>query len=185
MTVMARHGLNLTSISSKPPKTISDGKRTMNFHVDFEGNFTDQNVAKCAQVLRSEKHVELTELGTELVPWFPTKIQDFDFIGKRILSEGDGIQDADHPGFRDPVYRARRTEITDLALAYKYGQEIARVEYTEQEKAVWKMCYERLKTLFATNACREFNWTIAEFEKEVPNFCGDNIPQLEDISRFL
>jgi hypothetical protein len=47
-------------------------------------------------------------LGSEAVPWFPTKIDDFDYIGKRILGEGDGIQEADHPGFRDQEYRKRR-----------------------------------------------------------------------------
>ena len=175
LQVMSQHGLNLTSIQSKPPKYFS-GKKTMNFHVDFEGTFSDGNVRKCADTLRSAHNVELTELGTALVPWFPTKIEDFDFIGKRILSEGDGIQDADHPGFRDPEYKARRKEITDLAFSYKYGMPITNITYTETEKAVWKMCYERLKTLFATNACQEFNWTVAEFEKEVPNFGANEIP---------
>lgn len=45
--VMSTHGLNLTSIQSKPPKHFS-GKKTMNFHVDFEGTFSDNNVRKCA-----------------------------------------------------------------------------------------------------------------------------------------
>jgi len=33
----------------------------------------------------------VTEVGTPEVPWFPTRIEDFDFIGKRVLGEGDGI----------------------------------------------------------------------------------------------
>lgn len=33
----------------------------------------------------------LVMMGTKEVPWFPTKIEDFNQIGKRILSEGDGI----------------------------------------------------------------------------------------------
>jgi len=45
------------------------------------------------------------------VPWFPTRIEDFDHIGKRILGEGDGIQEADHPSFRDPEYIKRRAFI--------------------------------------------------------------------------
>jgi len=52
------------------------------------------------------------EVGTPEVPWFPTRIEDFDFIGKRTLSEGDGIQEADHPSFRDPEYKKRRSFIT-------------------------------------------------------------------------
>jgi len=90
-------------------------------------------------------------------------MNDFDHIGKRILSEGDGIQDADHPGFRDPVYRARRQEITNLAMEYKMVDEIPRLEYTQQEKDVWAFCYKELIHLFKDHACEEFNWTIAEF----------------------
>jgi hypothetical protein len=47
-------------------------------------------------------------VDTAEVPWFPTKLADFDHIGKRLLSEGDGIQEVDHPGFRDIAYRQRR-----------------------------------------------------------------------------
>jgi hypothetical protein len=35
-------------------------------------------------------------------------MEDFDFVGKRILSEGDGIQETDHPSFRDKDYKKRR-----------------------------------------------------------------------------
>lgn len=52
------------------------------------------------------------------VPWFPTKIEDFDYIGKKVLSEGDGIQESDHPSFRDKEYRKRRDSITNVALKY-------------------------------------------------------------------
>lgn len=64
-------------------------------------------------------------------------------------------------------------------------QPIPRVNYNQDEKAVWKFCYDHLKGLFKTNACKEFNWTINEFEKNVPGFRADDIPQLEDISNFL
>jgi len=57
--------------------------------------------------------VDIFEVGSAKVPWFPTKITDFNYIGKRILSENDGIQAADHPGFRDEVYKARRKMITN------------------------------------------------------------------------
>ena len=38
--------------------------------------------------------------------------------------------------------------------------------------------------MYKTNACDEFNWTIAEFQKEI-NLCETEIPQLDDISNFL
>jgi len=90
----------------------------------------------------------VTEVGTPEVPWFPTRIEDFDFIGKRVLGEGDGIQESDHPSFRDPVYRARRKMIADLAFEYNIRDaSIPSVEYNENELYVWNYCYPKLKKL--------------------------------------
>lgn len=110
------------------------------------------------------------------VPWFPTRLADFDHIGKRVLGAGDGIQDTDHPGFNDKEYRKRRAEIAQAALAYKVADKaIPHIEYSETEKGVWKFCYERLERLFKTNACEEFNWTIDQFKKHV-GLRADAIP---------
>ncbi|MEQ2181044.1 hypothetical protein GOODEAATRI_007322, partial [Goodea atripinnis] len=81
-------------------------------------------------------------------------------------------------GFKDPVYRARRKEFADIA--YNYRQ----VEYTEEEKATWGAVFKELKTLYPTHACREHNRVFPLLEE----YCGyrpENIPQLEDVSRFL
>ena len=126
----------------------------------------------------------ITKVGSKAVPWFPIDINDFDHIGKRILSEGDGIQDADHPGFRDPVYRERRKEVTQMAMDYRMVESIPTLEYTQQEKDVWAFCYKNLIRMFKDNACDEFNWTIDQFQKHI-NLCEEEIPQLDDISNFL
>ena len=58
--------------------------------IDIEGKMTDSNVVKAL----SEMNLIVNrtfETVTPEVPWFPTRIEDFDFIGKRVLSEGDGI----------------------------------------------------------------------------------------------
>ena len=70
-------------------KYVKD-KRSFEFFADFEGTIDDQNVQKAIIELNliAEK---VTMVGTPTVPWFPTQIEDFDHIGKRILSEGDGI----------------------------------------------------------------------------------------------
>ena len=54
----------------------------------------------------------------ESVPWFPTRIRDIDQFANRILSYGAEL-DSDHPGFTDPVYRARRKEFADIAFNYR------------------------------------------------------------------
>ncbi|XP_035477516.1 phenylalanine-4-hydroxylase isoform X3 [Scophthalmus maximus] len=119
----------------------------------------------------------------DTVPWFPNDIQDLDRFANQILSYGSELE-ADHPGFTDPVYRTRRKEFADIAYNYRHGQTIPRVEYTEEEKATWGTVFQELKTLYPTHACREHNRVFPLLEK----YCGykqDNIPQLDDVSRFL
>ena len=58
---------------------------------------------------------------------------------------GDGIEEVDHPGCKDPEYRARRKYIGDVALNYKITDEkIPNIDYNENEKWVWNYCYTRL-----------------------------------------
>lgn len=161
LQILAQHSINMTSIHSIPPKTI-DGGKLITIAIDFEGNFDMPNVQMAMKQLEAISK-GVTQVGSREVPWFPQNINDFNHIGKRILSEGDGIQDADHPGFRDPVYRARREEITKIALEYKVGEPITPVTYTDQENEVWKYCYGELIKMFPTHACEQFNWTINEF----------------------
>ena len=80
---------------------------------------------------------KVTEVGSVEVPWFPTRIEDFDHTGKKVLTEEE-IGFSDHPSFRDPEYRKRRNYIGNLSLGYNVrDKEIPRVDYTETEIGVW------------------------------------------------
>lgn len=117
------------------------------------------------------------------VPWFPRRIRDLDRFANQILSYGAEL-DSDHPGFTDPVYRARRKYFADIAYNYKHGEPLPIVDYTEEEIATWGVIFRNLTKLYKTHACREHNHV---FPLLVDN-CGyreDNIPQLESVSRFL
>ena len=52
-------------------------------------------------------------------------------LDQAIRGRNDIVQlDPDHPGFRDPAYRARRNEIAHIALNYRPGSAIPDAPYT-------------------------------------------------------
>jgi hypothetical protein len=126
------------------------------------------------ELSKLSKHLTIT--GTPEVPWFPTHLSDLEHIGKKLLSEGEGIEMTDHPGFNDPEYKKRRNDIMQLALNYHmYDFEIPRIEYTKEEQETWTTCYKRLMELYKDGACKEHLQAMSEMER----YCGfseTNIP---------
>ncbi|NXP72509.1 PH4H hydroxylase, partial [Ramphastos sulfuratus] len=176
-------GINLTHIESRPSRLNKD---EYEFFINLEGKNVPA-LDKIIKSLRSDIGATVHELSRtkkkDTVPWFPRSIEELDRFANQILSYGAEL-DADHPGFKDPVYRARRKEFADIAYNYRHGQPIPRVTYTEEEKKTWGTVFRELKTLYPTHACYEHNHVFPLLEK----YCGyreDNIPQLEDISKFL
>uniref|UniRef100_A0A1I7YHP8 BH4_AAA_HYDROXYL_2 domain-containing protein n=1 Tax=Steinernema glaseri TaxID=37863 RepID=A0A1I7YHP8_9BILA len=116
-------------------------------------------------------------------PWFPKSIYDLDLCAKKVIMYGSGLE-ADHPGFKDEEYRKRRMLFADIALNYKQGEPIPRIEYTEQEKKTWGIIYRKLRELHKKYACQEFLDNFELLEKHC-GYSEHNIPQLEDICKFL
>src|SRR2546428_5307678 len=85
--------------------------------------------------------------------------------------------DPDHPGFRDAAYRARRNQITQLALSYKPGEPIPDAPYTAEEHEVWRTIWNALKPAHQTYACAEY---LAALERL--RFEPDRIPQLRKVN---
>ncbi|XP_078041198.1 tryptophan hydroxylase isoform X2 [Augochlora pura] len=116
------------------------------------------------------------------MPWFPRKIADLD-QAQKVLMYGSEL-DADHPGFKDPVYRKRREQFADIANNYRYGQQIPRIQYTAEEIRTWGTVFRELHQLYQKHACKEYleNWP------KLVKYCGyreDNVPQLQDVNTFL
>lgn len=71
-----------------------------------------------------------------------------------------------------------------VALSCCSGDPIPRVEFTEEEVKTWGVVYRELNKLYPTHACREYLKNLPLLSKYC-EFREDNIPQLEDVSRFL
>ncbi|CAL8376237.1 unnamed protein product [Arctogadus glacialis] len=183
---MEKH-VNLNHIESRKSKRVA---REVEIYADCscsKKEFNDllQHLKDHVNIISYNTPAQLwsTEADDEDVPWFPMKICDLDQCSKRVLMYGSEL-DADHPGFKDNVYRQRRKYFVEVAMDYKSGQPIPRVEYTQEEIKTWGVVFRELTKLYPTHACREYLKNLPLLTK----FCGyreDNIPQLEDVSVFL
>lgn len=72
----------------------------------------------------------------------------------------------------------------EFFLSFSSGDPIPRIEFTQEEVKTWGVVYRELNKLYPTHACREYLKNLPLLSK----YCEcreDNIPQLEDVSRFL
>lgn len=88
--------------------------------------------------------------------------------------------DADHPGFRDPAYRARRDTIARIALAHRSGADVPDAPYVDEEHAVWRWIQTRLRPLHEQHVCR----ALRE-ESERLGLSRTGIPQLATVNAQL
>merc|ERR1719158_935245 len=182
LKIFKEHNVNLVHIESRSSERVPGYE----FMVELDSSVGDiegalkavQDQSRYCQIITSYK-VD----NAEAVPWFPRRIQDLDKFANQILSYGSEL-DSDHPGFTDQVYRARRKEFADIAFHYKHGTPIPKVNYTEQERGVWKVVFNNLKRLYKTHACYEHNHVFPLLEENC-GYSEDDIPQLQTVSDFL
>jgi phenylalanine-4-hydroxylase len=109
-----------------------------------------------------------------------------DHVDARMVTAGDDDAaernnlvrlDADHPGFLDPEYRARRNRIARIASQYTPGSPLPDAPYTEEEHGVWRAVCAALEGAHREYACAEY----LECGKllDLPR---DRVPQLREVS---
>src|ERR1700742_892651 len=87
---------------------------------------------------------------------------------------------ADHPGFKDPEYKARRNEIAAAALAWTPGTEPLPIAYTATENEIWRrVCHEL--------AAKHDKYAVKEFlaAKAAVSLPTDRVPQLTEVTDRL
>eukprot|EP00434_Breviolum_minutum_P031681 symbB.v1.2.028016.t1/scaffold2923.1/size67120/2 len=176
LELFTRSAINMTHIESRFKSFARDGP---SFHIDFQGSLKEMEVQELMKAIKSLPGVyDVSAQEPREVPWFPMNIRELD-LTVDTLDGGTELINQDHPGFHDPVYRERRTEIVSMAKSYKHGEKLPRVKYTEQETATWQAVYERLHALHEKWACREYREMLPQMEK----YCGyavNNIPQCNE-----
>ena len=85
--------------------------------------------------------------------------------------------DPDHPGFRDPQYRARRNSIARIAMDYRPGTRIPDAPYTPEEHNLWRVIHDAVGPQHRRHACAEYLECI-----EMLDLPHDRIPQLSEVS---
>ena len=99
-------------------------------------------------------------------------------LDEAILDRNTIVQlDPDHPGFRDPEYRARRNQIAQLALNYHPRDPIPDAPYTDEEHQVWSVIWRALRPAHQEFACAEYLEALTRL-----NFPDDRIPQLREVN---
>lgn len=85
-----------------------------------------------------------------------------------------------HPGFNDPEYRARRNAIAARAVAWRPGEPLPRIDYTDGETAIWARVSHELADKHRRRAHPEY---LAA--KERLGLPADRIPQLDEVTTAL
>ncbi|MED6248604.1 Tryptophan 5-hydroxylase 1 [Ataeniobius toweri] len=179
--------VHLVHIESRKSK-----RRDSDFEIFIDCDSEHEQLKELTELLRT--HTDIVEItpfdnfsvlddGLDCVPWFPKKISDLDLCSNRVLMYGSEL-DADHPGFKDQIYRKRRKYFADLALNFKHGDPIPRIDYTAEEMHTWGVVFRELNKLYPSHACKEYLKNLP-FLTKYCKYSENNIPQLEDVSRFL
>ena len=153
------------------------------FYIDFFGTPEQANVQALLRELSNGATSSVSVLESKKVPWFPRRAKELDLVAGQILDAGTDLE-SDHPGFSDPVYRARRAELSLNATNYRHGLPIPRIDYSKDEIATWGAVYNRLLPLVKQHGCAE-HVRLLPLLQENCGYSATNIPQLGDISDFL
>ena len=178
LRVFERAGLSLSRIESRPAARGGEGH---DFFVDVEATDAARVEALLVELRAATRNPRLAV--PPVVPWFPMHARDIDSFSTKTLDAGAELE-ADHPGFSDAEYRARRRAIVEAAASFRHGEAIPRVAYTAREAETWALVYRKLRAYTAEFAVDSYNAILPELERHA-GYGERSVPQLQDVSDFL
>ncbi|XP_033221556.1 tyrosine 3-monooxygenase [Belonocnema kinseyi] len=173
----------VTHVESRASK-----KEGLQFDVLVKVDMTRQSLLQLIRNLRQSSSLAgVTLLADNSVsikdPWFPRHASELDNCN-HLMTKYEPDLDMNHPGFADKEYRSRRKVIAEIAFAYKYGDLIPSIPYTETENNTWNRVFNTLIDLVPKHACIEYQRTFKKLQEEAI-FEATRIPQLQEVSDFL
>jgi phenylalanine-4-hydroxylase len=96
-----------------------------------------------------------------------------------VLAYGGQVS-ADHPGFTDAAYRARRQALGEVAAAYRRGAPVPDAPYVEEEHELWRTCSTELARRHERYACDAYLRGA-----DALGLPHDHVPQLTEVSALL
>ena len=173
----------VTHVESRPSK-----KEGLQFDVLVKVDMTRQSLLQLIRNLRQSAALDgVTLLADNSVsikdPWFPRHASELDNCN-HLMTKYEPDLDMNHPGFADKEYRARRKIIAEIAFAYKYGDLIPSIPYTETENDTWSRVFNTVVDLVPKYACVEYQRVFKKLQEE-KIFEAHRIPQLQEVSDFL
>ncbi|XP_044731766.1 tyrosine 3-monooxygenase isoform X2 [Chrysoperla carnea] len=151
-------------------------------------DMTRQSLLQLIRSLRQSNALEGVSLLAEdnisvKNPWFPRHASELDNCN-HLMTKYEPELDMNHPGFADKEYRERRKQIAEIAFAFKYGDTIPTINYTESEIKTWGSVFNTVLDLMPKHACMEYRKVFAKLQEE-GIFSPNKIPQLEEMSAFM
>uniref|UniRef100_A0AAX7VGA7 Biopterin-dependent aromatic amino acid hydroxylase family profile domain-containing protein n=1 Tax=Astatotilapia calliptera TaxID=8154 RepID=A0AAX7VGA7_ASTCA len=161
-------------LETRPCRKVKDTLEGLEYFVRCEVHLSDvstliSSIKRNAEDVKTTKEVKFH--------WFPKKIADLDRC-HHLVTKFDPDLDHDHP------VNIKLKCNNCVHMFVLSGHSIPRVEYTEEEIGTWREVYSTLRDLYTTHACSEYLEAFCLLERHC-GYSPDNIPQLEDVSRFL
>ncbi|XP_053971686.1 tyrosine 3-monooxygenase [Hylaeus volcanicus] len=173
----------VTHVESRPSR-----KEGLQFDVLVKVDMTKHSLLQLIRNLRQSAALDgVTMLADNSVsikdPWFPRHASELDNCN-HLMTKYEPDLDMNHPGFADKEYRSRRKVIAEIAFAYKYGDPIPSIPYTETENETWSRVFKTVEDLVPKHACVEYQRVFKKLQEE-KIFESHRIPQLQEVSDFL